>query len=122
MARGRRNYRPAEPFNVAMRLLIPTVEVIKGVPKKTYPSNPDDCFLFYGSFRTFGGTESTVNDLFTVVDTATIDTWYDPQFKADCRIYLCDTGETYEIMATPENINRRNQHMQVRVRKIGGTS
>ena len=121
MARGRRKYRPAEPFNVAMRLLVPTITNVKGVPRKTWP-DPDESKLFFGSFRTFGGTESTVNDLYTVVDTATIDTWYDPSFKADCRIYLCDTGETYELMATPENINRRNQHMQLRVRKIGGAS
>lgn len=119
MARGRRNYKTAAPFSVPMRLLVPTVATVKGVPKKTWP-DPEESFLFYGSFRTFGGTESTVNDLYTVVDTATIDTWYDPQFTADCRIYLCDTGETYELMATPENINRRNQYMQLRVRKIGG--
>lgn len=119
MARGRRNYKPAAPFNVAMRLLTPTTTIVKGVPKETWP-DPEEGFLFFGSFRTFGGTESTVNDLYTVVDTATIDTWYDPQFKARCRIYLCDSGETYELMATPENINRRNQLIQLRVRKIGG--
>lgn len=121
MARGRRSYKPANPFNVAMRLLIPSTTMVKGVPKKTWP-DPEDSYLFYGSFRTFGGTENTVNDLYAVVDTATIDTWFDPQFKADCRIYLCDTGEQYEIIATPENINRRNQYIQLRVRKIGGTS
>ena len=121
MARGRRNYKSAVPFNVPMRLLVPTTTYVKGVPKKTWP-DPDQSPLFYGSFRTFGGTESTVNDLFTVIDTGTIDTWYDPMFSADCRIYLCDTGEIYELMATPENINRRNQYMQLRVRKIGGTA
>ena len=121
MARGRRNYKPAEPFNVAMRLLVPTTTNVKGVVKKTF-SAPEDSFLFYGSFRTFGGTESNVNDVYALVDTATIDTWYNPAFKADCRIFLCDTGETYEIMATPENINRRNQYLQLRCRKLGGTA
>lgn len=121
MARGRRKYRPAEPFNVAMRLLIPTVTTVKGVPKKTWP-DPEESPLFYGSFRTFGGTESTVNDLFTVVDTGTIDTWYRPDFSADCRIYLSETGEIFELMASPEDINRQHQYTQLRVRKIGGTS
>lgn len=121
MARGRRNYKPVEPFNVPMRLLIPTISKVKGVVKKEWP-DPEECFLFYGSFRTFGGTESTVNNVYALVDTATIDTWYDPRFTADCRIYLCDTGETYELMATPENINRRNQYLQLRCRKIGGTA
>lgn len=123
MARGRRNYKPAAPFNVAMRLLTPTTTIVKGVKKPTYPNpetSPDECPLFYGSFRTFGGTESNVNEVYTVVDTATIDTWYRPDIKADCRIYLCDAGMIYEIMATPENIEMRNQYLQIRCRRLGG--
>lgn len=123
MARGRRTYKPAMPFNVPMRLLVPTTAMVKGVAKKVYPdpkTNPDDCPLFYGSFRTFGGTESNINEVYTVVDTATIDTWYDPKFTSDSRIYLCDTGDTYEVLATPENIEMRNQYLQIRCRKLGG--
>lgn len=119
MARGRRNYKPAAPFNVAMRLLVPTTAVVKGVTKKVYP-NPEEGILFNGSFRTFGGTESNINNVYTVVDTATIDTWYNPQIKADCRIYLCEAGMTYEIIATPENIEMRNQYLQIRCRMLGG--
>ena len=120
MARGRRNYRPVTPFNVPMRLLVPTTVMVKGVAKKVF-SDPAESFQFFGSFRTFGGTETTVNDIFSVIDTATIDTWYNPSFKADCRIYLEETGEIYEILATPENIERRNQYLQIRCRKyVGG--
>lgn len=120
MARGRRNYRPVTPFNVPMRLLVPPTVMVKGVTKKVF-SDPAESFQFFGSFRTFGGTETTVNDIFSVIDTATIDTWYNPIFKADCRIYLEETKETYEILATPENIERRNQYLQIRCRKcVGG--
>ena len=120
MARGRRNYRPVTPFNVPMRLLVPTTVMVKGVAKKGF-SDPAESFQFFGSFRTFGGTETTVNDIFSVIDTATIDTWYNPSFKAGCRIYLEETGDTYEILATPENIERRNQYLQIRCRKyVGG--
>ena len=119
MARGRRFYKPVTPFVVPMRLLVPTTVMIKGVAKKTF-SDPQESYQFFGSVRTFGGTESTVNEVFSVVDTATIDTWFDPRFKADCRIYLEDTGETYELMATPENIEHRNQYLQLRCKKIGG--
>lgn len=119
MARGRRNYRPAVPYNVAMRLLIPTTTKVKGVVKLTYPA-PEDGVKFFGSFRTFGGTESNENDVYTVVDTATIDTWYDPKFKANCRIYLEEAQTTYEIIGAPENINMRNQYLQIRVRRLGG--
>jgi hypothetical protein len=119
MARGRRRYRAEVPFNVAMRLLVPTITKAKGVEKPTYPQ-PSEGALFYGSFRTFGGTESNVNEVFSVVDTATIDTWYDPQFKANCRIYVEQTGAIYEILGAPENIDMRNQFLQIRVRRFGG--
>lgn len=124
MARGRRKYKPAMPFNVAMCLLVPTVTTVKGVRKPVYPQpDPDDKEqLFFGTFRTFGGTESTENDVYTVIDTATIDTWYNPAIKADCRIYLCETGETYEIKSNPENIDMRSQYMQIRVQRLGGST
>ena len=114
-----KQYTPTYPFNVPMRLLVPKTEKVKGVLKKTY-SDIEESAVFYGSFRTFGGNEMVVNDVYSVVDTGTIDTWYRPDIKADCRIYIISTGDTYEIIATPENINMRNQFMQIRVKRIGG--
>lgn len=119
MARGRRRYKPAMPYNVAMRLLVPTITKVKGVEKPVFPE-PENGILFYGSFRTFGGTESNINDVYSVVDTATIDTWFDPQFKANCRIYVEETGGTYEILGAPEDINMQHQFLQIRVRRYGG--
>ncbi len=116
MAHG---YKPSAPFNVAMKLLIPTTKNVTGTTKKTYPF-PDDAPLIFGSFRTFTGTETTVNDLYTVVATGYIDTWYRPDIKANCRIYLCETEETYEVLGEPENISMRNQYIKMRVRKVGG--
>lgn len=121
MARGRRKYKAAMPFNVAMRLLTPTIATVKGVRTPTYPE-PKNGVLFYGSFRSFGGTESTENDVYIVLDTATIDTWFRPDIKADCRIYVCDTGATYEIKGAPENIDMRNQYLQIRVQRLGGVT
>lgn len=114
-----KHFKPYFPFDVPMKLLIPTYETVKGVVKKNYP-NADDAPLIFGSFRTFNGTETTVNDVYTVIDTGTIDTWYRPDIKADCRVMLCDTGDLYEVYTTPENIDRRNQFLQFRVRKVGG--
>ena len=119
MARGRRRYRPVMPFNVAMRLLVPTTVKVKGVEKPTYP-DPSDGFAFFGSFRTFGGTESTENEVLTVIDTATIDTWYNPQIKANCRIYLEESGKYYEITGAPEDIDMQHQFLRLRVQRIGG--
>ena len=112
-------YKPTVPFNVAMKLLIPQYTKIQGVEKKTY-SEPEDSPLIWGSFRTFGGTDTIRNDIFTIQDTATIDTWYNPNITAECQIYICESGAKYDIISTPEDISLRHQFMQFKVRKIGG--
>ena len=114
-----RRYKPQAPFDVAFKLLKPTSSVVKGVTKKVFP-NPEDADLFFGSFRTFGGSENTSNDVYTVFDTGIIDTWFRPDITSDCRIYICETGETYEIINRPENIEMRHQYLQFKVQKVGG--
>lgn len=114
-----RSFRPHTPFTVAMRLLIPTDTMVKGAKKKVYP-DPENGILFFGSFRTFNGTENFSNDVYTVFNTATIDTWYNPDFSTDCQVYICDTGETFHIISPPEDIEMRHQFMQFKVEKVGG--
>ena len=114
-----RNYKPSAPFNVPMKLLVPVTTTAYGAGKKTF-SAPADSSLIYGSFRTFGGTENIQDGVYSVIDTAVIDTWYRPDIKADCRIYMCDSGLTYDIVADPEDIDFRHQYMQIKVRKTGG--
>lgn len=113
-------YKPSSPFDVAMKLLIPTETKVKGVVKKTFPDPSNVETVFFGSFRTFGGTENFSNNVYTVEDTGTIDTWFDPSITSDCQIYLCETGETWEVLGRPENINGRHQYMQIKVKKVGG--
>ena len=114
-----RNFAPSAPFNVRFMLLKPSYSSVAGVAKKSYPK-PDDGEPFNGSFRTFGGTELDSNGVYTIEDTATIDTWYRPDIKVDCRVYVCDTAQTYEIIGTPENIDMRNQFLGFKVRRVGG--
>lgn len=114
-----RAYKAPLPFTVAMKLLIPTSTVVKGVTKKIFP-DPEDAPVFYGAFRTYGGTEMQSNDVYTVYDTGTIDTYYNSSITSDCRVYLCDTGEVYEIINRPEDINMRHQYMRFKVQKVGG--
>lgn len=114
-----RSYRPSAPFNVPMKLLKPSGDRVLGVLDKSF-STPADSELIFGSFRTFGGTENTRNDVYTIIDTGVVDTWYRPDIKADCRIYLCETEQTYEIVSDPEDIDFRHQYMQFKVKKVGG--
>lgn len=115
-----KSYRAYAPFDVAMKLLTPTTTMVKGVTKKVYPDPQSVEEVFFGSFRTFGGTEQYSNEVYTILATATVDTWFNPEIKADCQIYLCDTGETYQIISQPENIDVRHQYMQFKVEKVGG--
>lgn len=117
MARG---YKPFTPFDVAMKLLVPTTTVVKGVTKKVYPTPESVNDVFFGNFKTYGGTENFSNDVYTIFNTARIDTWYNPTIKADCQVYICETGETYQIINEPENIGMRHQYMQFKVEKVGG--
>lgn len=144
MARARSGYKPAAPFAVPMVLMIPTVTNIRGARVKEYPTpivgaalltengaallteNGETILidnkrlrLFFGSFRTFGGTERMANEVYTIEDTATVDTWFNPSITADCRVYVCATGKTYEVIGTPENIDMRNQYCSFKLRAIG---
>lgn len=114
-----KRFKPSAPFNVAMKILVPTSERVDGALKKGF-SDPANSELFYGSFRTFGGVENVQDGVYTLINTATIDTWYRPDIKADCRIYLCETDQTYEITGDPEDIDMMHQYLQIKVRKVGG--
>lgn len=112
-------FRLITPFNVPMLLLIPSDEMVKGVKKKTYPDIAAG-IPFNASFRTFGGTELQENGVYVTRDTATVQTWYRPDIKAGCRVAVAGTDEVYEIIGTPENINRRNQWLQFKIERLAG--
>ena len=115
-----KRYNPSMPFDVSMKLLKPTTTVVKGVTKKTFRDPKDVTEVFFGSFRTFGGTENTSNNVYVLYDTATVDTWYNPEITGDCKIYICDTGEIYDVAGRPEDIGMRHQFMQLKLEKAGG--
>ena len=116
-------FKVSEPFTVQMILLIPTyaseTKDFNGVPVKNFPSLQNGIAI-NGNFKTYGGTERAINGLYSVEDTAWIETWYRPDIKADCRIAVPVTGAVYEIVGEPENINLRNQYLKIRVRRVAG--
>lgn len=108
-----------EPLATPLMLLIPTYSNAYGVNTKTYPAIADG-ILIYGSFKTYGGTERNVNGLYSIENTAVIKTWYRPDIKSDCRIGVPATGEIYDILGEPENINMRNQYLQFKILQVRG--
>ena len=117
------NYRPDLSNSVPLILLTPTKTSVSGVVKKSYPTieealkNEDN--LFFGTFKTYGGTERDVNGVYSIEDTANIATLFRPDIKSDCRIGL-ETGEIYDILGEPENINKRHQFLKFKVKRVKG--
>ena len=112
-------YKPKTPFSVAMKILTPTYSNAYGVNAKTYPSGEaiDACPTIFGSFKSYGGTEIVDNGVYTIEDTATVDTWYRPDIRPDCALYICETAEVYEIINAPEDIERRHLYMRLKVKR-----
>ena len=112
-------YKPSAVFSAALVLLIPTAEVVQGVSVKSFPALSKG-LPFFGSFKTYGGTEKVADGLYSVIDTAVVETWYRPDITSACRIAVQETGAVYEILGEPENINLRNQFMKFKVRRVTG--
>ena len=100
---------------IPLELLKPTYSKVDGVPKKTYPEKGE---VFFGSFRTFGGTENLVDGLLVVTDTATIHTWFRPDIKSDCMIR--NGNDVFDIIGSPENVSQRNQFLIIKVQRHKG--
>ena len=109
-------YNPQMPFNVPAQILKGAYEKINGVNVKTFT----DGDIIWISAKSYGGTEKVVNDEYIIVDTLNIDTWYRPDITAMDGIRLLDDNSEWEIMNTPENIDRRNQFLKFKVQRMKG--
>lgn len=112
-------YRPGKPFDTPLLLYTVTgTENKLGVRVNTYAT---DGILFFGSFATYGGTERQINGVYSVEDTATIETWYMPEFAASGRVALADNpAKVYEIVGEPEDIEQRHQFCKMRLTRVKG--
>ena len=106
----------AAPLTTALLLWTPVYTTAYGVESKRYEVGE----LIHGNIRSFGGTDRDVNGVYSVEKTATIETWYRPDITSNCRIQVVATGEMYEILGAPENIEMRNQYLRIKVRLIEG--
>lgn len=110
-------YQVEEAFTTPMHLYLPETERINGKVVKTYSTQNH---FFYASFKTYGGTESTVNGVIGVEDTATVKTWYDPIFVSGAKVTIAGTDREYEIITEPENVEMRNRYTVFKVKRIKG--
>lgn len=111
-----KQYQPSVPFNVPALHLKRSTEKVNGVNQEVFTEGE----TFFCSAKSYGGTEKVVNGVYVIEDTWQIDTWYNPAFGKGDRIRFLDDNSEYEILASPENINRRGQHMRFKVSRIGG--
>lgn len=115
-------FRPSLPFTTPLIVLKPTYETVAGVRKKIIPELSDGIQIF-GTFRTYGGSrnrEKAVDGIYSIEDTADVETWYRPDITSDCLIALASTGAKYEILGEPENIYQRNQFLKMKIRRVKG--
>lgn len=116
---------------IPLVLLIPkSITQVKGVNKKEYPTieealaikdkNDNSINLFFGSFKSYGGTERIVNGIYSIEDTANIETWYRPDISNNCRIARANDGAIFDVINEPENINMRNQFLKFKVKRVKG--
>lgn len=110
-------FKPSAPFTVAMELLIPSYSKEYGVETKSFPA---EGIRINGNFKSYGGTERDVNGVYSIEDTAVVETFFRPDIKSDCRVRVLQNNNEYEIFSEPENIELRNQWMKFKVRRVKG--
>ncbi len=127
------DYRVEIKNPIPLVLLIPkSISKAKGVNRYVYPTieealamkdeNNNSINLFFGSFKTYGGTEKTVNGIYSIEDTANIETWYRPDIASNCKIARASDNAIFDIINEPEDINQRHQFLKFKVRRVkGGT-
>lgn len=118
------NYKPDLSNQIPLVLLAPTWTNTNGVNRPKYPTIEealkDNNNLFFGSFKTYGGTERDVNGVYSIIDTANIETWFRPDIKSDCRIARANDGAIYDVINEPEDINQRHQFLKFKVKRVKG--
>lgn len=72
------------------------------------------------SAKSYGGTEKIINNQYAIIDTLNVETWYRSDIKSGDRIVLLDDNSEWEILNTPEDIDRRHQYLKFKVQRIKG--
>lgn len=109
-------YKISYPLNVPIQILNAEFENVNGVNRKKFTAGS----IIYGSIKSYGGTEQVIDKQYSIVDTIEVETIYTPELTSACHIRLLDDNSEYEILNTPENIERRNLYLKFKARRIHG--
>lgn len=109
-------YKPKTPFTVPAQLLTCEYEKVNGVQKKIFTEG----MTFFCSAKSYGGTERIINDQYVIEDTLEVETYFHPEINGSCMVKLLDDGSTWEIINSPENIDRRNQFLKFKLKRVKG--
>lgn len=109
-------YTPSSLFSTAALILKAEYHKVNGVNTKVFVEGD----MIYVSAKSYGGTEREVNGRLVIEDTLQIETWYRPDITSSDVIRLLDDNSEWEIMNNPENIERRNQFLKFKVRRLTG--
>lgn len=106
----------AKQMTTPMALLIPQKIKIMGFEQVSYI----EAYPINVNFKTYGGTESVNDGVMTVLDTAQITCWYDPNIKSSSQLKRLTDGAIYEVIGEPENLEQRNMILTFKVKRIKG--
>lgn len=110
-------YVPNAVLNVPARIWHCAYVRQNGVQTASY--TPDDDILWIG-VKSYGGTEKTVDGVYSVEDTIEVTGYYTPNLKSSDRIQLLGDGSFWEVLNTPENIDMRGAFMRLKCRRYHG--
>lgn len=112
-----KQYQPNTPFDIPFKVLTLTKTFINGINTQNYKESEDTYFC---GIKSYGGTEKVINDVYVIEDTIVVDTYNNVPLKSKDRIKLLDDNSVYEVMNTPEVINRRSPYMRFKGVRVHG--
>lgn len=107
-------YVPSAVLNVPARIWRCRYKRINGVQKAVY--EPDEDIIWLGA-KSYGGTEKTIDGVYTVEDTIEFTAYYNPTLTSSDRIQLLGDDSFWEILNTPENVDMRGAFMKFKGRR-----
>lgn len=99
----RRLSKPQEYKTACKLYVVVGYEKEKGNRKPIYEPAQDHTFL--AKVKSYGGTEIKENGRINIIDTIEVTCTYRPDIKYLSHIELLATGEMYEVISKPENID-----------------